>query len=183
MGKVIALALVGMALFFGLGYAGCALGFRSDCVRAEAGIKAQYDQDKNNYDNYWKKIKEMAQVPAMYTEDLKKVYDSAMAGRYGKDGSKAVFQFIKEHNPNFDSSMYVNVQRAIEAGRNSFADDQKQLIDRKREYETVLNGNKALAVNFLFNFPHMDLSKYDIVTSDVTEDAFKTKKADEVKLR
>lgn len=182
MGKIIGFGFL-VLLLCGIGYGGCALGFRSDCVRAEAGIKAQYEQDKNNYDNMWKKFKEMAQVPAMYAADLQKVYDSAIQNRYGKDGSKAMFQFIKEHNPNFDSSMYSKLQAAIEAGRDSFAADQKQLIDRKREYETLLNGNTALVANLFFNFPHIDLSKYGILTSDETDDAFNKKKVEEIKLR
>lgn len=182
-GKIVALAVVGLFLFFGFGYVASALSFRSDCVASEATIRAQYDQDRNNYDNMFKKFREMAQVPAMYAADLQKVYDSAIGKRYGEGGSKALFQMIKEANPNFDSSMYVKLQAAIESGRNSFADDQKQLLDRKRQYETLLNGNSALAVNMWFNFPHIDLSKFDIITSDATEDAFKTKKAEEIKLR
>jgi hypothetical protein len=34
----------------------------------------------------------------------------------------------------------------------------------------------------VFNFPHIDLDKYGIVTSERTEDAFNSKKADEIKL-
>lgn len=181
--KIVVLAVLGLFMFFGFGYVVSAMSFRSDCVAAEAGLKAQYDQDRNNYDNFWKKVKEVSQVPEMYAADLQKVYDSAIGKRYGESGSKAMFQVIREHNPNFDSSMYVKIQSVIEAGRNSFADDQKQLLDRKRQYETLLNGNGALAVNMWFNFPHIDLSKFDIITSDTTEDAFKTKKADEIKLR
>ena len=48
-------------------------GFYNTCVRMENGLVAQYDQDKNNYSNYLAKVQEVAQVPAMYTEDLSKV--------------------------------------------------------------------------------------------------------------
>ena len=167
----------------GIGYAGCALGYRSDCVHAENGIVAQYKQNQNDYDNMWKKFKEMAQVPAMYAEDLQKVYDSAIGKRYGEGGSKAAFQFIKEHNPNFNDTLYVKLQAAIEAGRNGFEADQKQLIDKKRQYQDILQGNKAMFVGFWFGFPKIDLDKYDIVTSDETQKTFEDKKSDEVKLR
>jgi hypothetical protein len=133
----------------------------------------------------WKKFKEMSQVTEIYAADLKKVYDSAMQGRYGEDGSKAVFQWIQEHNPNLDPAVYVKLQAAIEAGRNSFMEEQKQLLARKQSYEKLLNGNSALAVNWLpwNGWPRIDLDQFDIVTSDVTDDAFKKKKADEIRLR
>ncbi|HTK03980.1 MAG TPA: hypothetical protein VL500_00165 [Candidatus Eisenbacteria bacterium] len=174
---------LGVVLVFGIAYGGCALSFRSDCVAAEAGIKAQYKQNQNNYDNMWKKFKEMAQVPEMYVEDLKKVYDGAIKARYGENGSQAAIQFIHEHNPDFDAAMYTKLQSAIEAGRNGFEADQKQLIDKKRQYEVLLGGSKALFVGFWFGFPRIDLDKYDIVTSDETQKTFQDKKSDEIRLR
>lgn len=174
---------LGVILALGLAYGGCALSFRSDCVAAEAGIKAQYKQNQNNYDNMWKKFKEMAQVPEMYVEDLKKVYDGAIKARYGEDGSKAAIQFIHEHNPNFDAAMYTKLQSAIEAGRNGFEADQKQLIDKKRQYEVLLGSTRSLFVGFWFGFPRIDLDQYDIVTSDETQEIFKDKKSKEIDLR
>jgi hypothetical protein len=172
-----AIALIGIA------YAGCALSFRTDCIHAENGIVAQYKQNQNNYDNMWKKFREMSQVPEMYVADLQKVYDSAMKARYGEGGSKAVFQFIQEHNPQLDSAVYTKLQSAIEAGRNSFEADQKQLIDKARQYNDLLGGTSALVVHVWFDFPRIDLKQYDIVTSDETEKVFKDKKSDEIKLR
>lgn len=174
---------LGVILALGLAYGGCALSFRSDCVAAEAGIKAQYKQNQNNYDNMWKKFKEMAQVPEMYVEDLKKVYDAAIKARYGEDGSRAAFQFIKEHNPNFDAAMHTKLQSAIEAGRNGFEADQKQLIDKKRQYEVLLGSTRALFVGVWFGFPRIDLDQYDIVTSDETQEIFRDKKSKEIDLR
>lgn len=181
--NIIILSVVGAFVVMLLSYAGCALSYRSSCIRAENGIKAQYEQNQNNYDNMWKKFREMSQVPEMYTNDLKKVYDSAIQGRYGADGSKATFQFIKEHNPTFSDAMYTKLQSAIEGGRNGFEADQKQLIDKKREYENLMGSTKALFAGVFFDFPRIDISKYAIVTSDQTQDAFRNGKAEEVKLR
>jgi len=180
--------LITIAIFaviggFGLSYAGCALDFRSSCIKAEAGIKAQYSEDQNNYDNMWKSFREMAQVNNNYAEDLKKVFDSAVQGRYGANGSQAAMQWIHEHNPSLSDATYTKLQAAIEAGRNRFEAEQKQLIDRKREYEVLLGSTQALATNFWFNFPRIDLAKFDIVTSDRTSKAFEEKKDDEIKLR
>ena len=163
---------------------GAVVGVNNSCVRQEAEIKAQYKQNQNNYDNYFKKLKEIAQVPAMYVKDLKKVWDGVMRGRYGKDGSRATWQWLKEHNPTLDTSMYKKIQTVIEAGRVDFEQNQKMLLDKKRLYEdTYLKQFPSGFIASILGFPKMDLSTMDIVTSEETEKVFKTKKSDPIKLR
>jgi len=158
------------------------IGTNNDCVRMEAGIKAQYSQNQNNYDNMWKKFREASSVTSMYTDDLKKVYDSAIQGRYANSG-KVMMNWIKEHNPTFDASMYKNLQVMIESGRNTFESNQKMLLDKKRNYEVQIGSFPAVFVVRILGFPKIDLAKYGIVTSGQTQDAFDTKKADTIKLR
>lgn len=181
--KIAILASLGVAALLLVIYVGTALSFRSDCVALEAAVKAQYDQNKNNYDNMWKSFREQSQVTTMYADDLKKLFDGAMEGRYGENGSQAVIQFIHEHNPQLAPEVYTQLQRSIAAGRASFMADQQQLIDKKRQYEVVLNSNRAAFVNMWFRFPHVDLSKYNIVTSDRTEDSFRRGRDEPVQLR
>jgi hypothetical protein len=182
-GLMIALGAAALFVVFGLGVVGCAVGFNNTCVTQENGIKAQYSQNQNSYDNMWKKIKEVAQVPEMYTDDLKKVYTSAIQGRYGASGSKAVFQWIQEHNPNVDASIYKQVQQVIEAGRLSFEAEQKMLVDKKRVYENILQVFPNSMFAGMFGFPRIDLAKFDIMTSDETQRAFETKRAEPLRLR
>jgi hypothetical protein len=183
-GKAITWAILAVALFLIIGVFSSGVGINNTAVDHEASVKAQYEQNKNNYDNYFKKLLEVSQVSEMYRDDLKDVYDGAMQGRYGKDGSKAVFQWIQEKNPDFDASLYHKIQDIIEAGRNSFEADQKSLIDRKRAYFDVFLKRfpDNVTAGFL-GFPKIDEVDYKIVTSNETEDAFESGKSDPIDIR
>lgn len=179
----VAISLV--VLFFLLVGVGCfsVIGINNDLVSQEESIRAQYKQNQNNHAQMFNKFKEVASVPEMYTEDLKKVYDSAISKRYGNDGSKAMFQWLKEHNPNFDSSLYRQVQQTVEAGRNDFEANQKMLLDKKQQYQSELRQFPTNMVAQFLGFPKIDLDEMDIVINTETEKAFETKKSGPVQLR
>lgn len=180
--KNLPLAILIASLFLGAGLVSSAFSFRSDCVSAENGIKAQYLQNQNAYDSMWHTFREMSQVPENRAADIERVYRATMAGRYGADGNQAVFAAIREVNPQMDSALYERIAVAIEAGRGNFASNQTDLIDRVREYRTLLQGNRGLFLNW-FGFPTVNLDQYNIVTSEATDTAFATGHADEIRLR
>ena len=178
------LIVVGVVILFSLfSTCACLVTVNNKCVSYEEMLKAQMSSNKNNYDNYFKKLKEVTQVPEMYVDDLKKVYDSAIKGRYGDGGSKATWQFLKEHNPNFDASLYKKIMQVIEGGRNDFRQCQDLLLDKKKMYVVYLKTFPNSMITNMFGFPKVDLEKIDIVTSDATEKIFETKKSDVIKLR
>ena len=172
-------ALVVLLFAVGCSYV---VGTNNSCVSFEQRIQAQYTKNQNVYDSFWKTVKEVAQVPDKYAADTKSIYEAALKGRYGADGSKAVFQFLKEQNPTLDASLYKTIQDAMQSGRRDFKNNQTVLIDIKQEYQIYIGSFPRSFVAKALGYPTINLKDFDIVTSDQTDKAFQTKKADEIKI-
>lgn len=96
--KIIFSAAGVLLLVFILSIAGC-VSTLNDFVAQEAGVEAQYKQNQNNYANYFNKLKEMAQVPDMYAEQLQKTYNGAISSRYGAGRIRLLFSLSKSTTP------------------------------------------------------------------------------------
>jgi len=152
--------------------------------KAEVQIKAEYENMENILAQYSLKVVEVAQVPGMMTDDLKEVISAGMTGRYGKDGSKAAFQFIQENYPGkVDASLYKKIQQVMEAGRNKFENAQTRFIDIKRAYETELGYLWKGMWMRIAGYPKINLSDYKIISSDHAKESFKTGVGKAIKLR
>lgn len=143
-------------------------------AKMESTIEAQWKNNKNILSQYEQKILEASQVPAMYKDDMKEVVESAMTGRYGKDGSKAVFQWIQERMPNYDSTLYSKITDLIKAGRKDFEVGQTKFLDLMAQYEMQQNFAWRGMWLRIAGWPKKDMSKFKIVTTARTEDAFET---------
>jgi len=164
-GLIVVLGVVGMGIFTVVALIMIVVGMNNTAVRMEKTITAQYEQNQNSRSQYVNSIAEAVQIPAMYKDDFKEVIQADMEGRYGKEGSKATFQWIKERNLNFNSELYTKLQNMIEAGRARFAHEQEMLIDKKRLYETKLETFPGSVVYPILGFPKIDLDNFKIVKS------------------
>lgn len=144
--------------------------------RAEKEIVYAWENNENILAQYTQKVMEAAQIPAMQRDDVERVVTAALSARYGKEGSKAMFQWIREENPRLDASVYSKLQQIIEAGRDEFRVAQTRLIDAKRSYDTNLGYVwKGFWLN-LAGYPHIDLAKYKAITTEYTGETFRTGK-------
>jgi Tfp pilus assembly protein PilE len=151
--------------------------------RTEQALLAKVENNENIYANGTQKIIEIAQVPAMYAADVSKITKEAITGRYGADGSKAVFQMLQEQNPQLDASMYKKIQQVIEAFRNEFQQNQTEMIDMKRNYLTALGSVWQGMWLRIAGYPKTDLSKFAIVTTDKAAETFRTHRDTGIQLR
>ena len=142
--------------------------------RMERQIEATHTDNRNVLAQYSTRIMEMAQVPDMYKEDVMEIYEGALTGRYGENGSQAMFQFLQEQNPQIDASLYTNIQQSMEAGRNKFENSQTRLIDLKRGYETRLGSFYSGFWLGVAGYPRINLADFNIVVNDYSNEAFET---------
>lgn len=144
----------------------------------ENQLKAVQTDNRNILAQYGQKVMEVAQVPDMYADDVQRVTREAIEGRYGANGSQAMFQWLQEQNPQLDPSLYAKIQQVIEAGRNNFENGQRRQIDIRRQYETALGSFwQGMWLRFA-GYPKVTLADFDIVSTDRADEAFRTKKED-----
>lgn len=177
----IALIIVVLVAICGIG---TVISYHNTAVRMETNI-GKFDRESQNVlSNYTMKLKEKAQIPDMYKKDLGEIVDKTFKGRYGDGGSKAMFQFIKETMPNFDSSLYKDLMITMEAGRNDFRLSQSRKLDICQKYESM---TLQFPASFIFGITgkgyHNVEQKCQIVVDSSTTDKFKSGVDQEIKLR
>lgn len=153
---------------------GSYVGAHNKGVKFENTLEATWENNENILGQYSLKIQEMAQVPEMYTEDLKEVVREALSSRYGENGSQAVFQWIQEKSPEVDPQVYVQIQNEMTIGRNKFEAAQTRLVDQKRAYKNELDMFWSGLWLRIAGFPKLDLSKYKVITSEHAQETFET---------
>lgn len=150
----------------------------------EAQLNAEYDNNQNVLAQGQQKVLEAAQVPSMYKDDFKEIIAADVQGRYGKDGSKATFQWLKEHDIALDSAMYKKIQQLIESYRDEFKNSQTKMIDVRRQYETAQGYFWRGLWLRIAGFPKVDMSKFKPIVTDSVQEIYKNgKESGPMKLR
>lgn len=144
----------------------------------EKALQATYTNNENILAQYGQKVAEATQVPDMARDDIVKVAREAMQGRYGAEGSKAVFQMITEQNPSVDPMLYRQIQQIIEGGRTEFQNAQTRMIDQKRVYETALGSFWQGMWLRIAGYPKVNLADFKVISTSRAEKAFETGKED-----
>lgn len=174
MNKGLILTLVTF-LFVGAISALMYISYSNNEIRLAELVSAQVDTRDANYDKAWKVIQQQAQLTDRYANDFKEVYKAMLEGRYGEDGSQAMFQWLQEQNPQLDASMYQTVQFTIEARQEEFFNEQKKLISYNREH-VVLRKTFPGSL-FVGNRPDVE---FNIITSTRTQEVAQSGKEDDV---
>lgn len=181
---------LGIVVVLGLWLAFTAVNAYNTGNEFEQGIVAVYEDNENVLAQYSLKVQEVAQIPEMYKDDILEVYTGVMTGRYGENGSQAMWQWLQEQNPQLDASVYSNIQQIIDSGRSEFQVAQTKLVDQKRAYRTQLGyawtgfwlrivGKPSIKIGF----PIGSTDDYEIITTSRASNAFETGTEEAIDLR
>lgn len=130
--------------------------------------EAQQQTCEAFFDKVWKIISQKAEVTAEYKESFKDVYSDIMTARYSGARGGALMSWIQEHNPNFDSGLYKDIQLAIETQRDAFFIEQKKLISYKNQHDVFV-----IRIPQKFFIGGRGLVDIVVITSAKTEQAYK----------
>lgn len=177
-GTIITLSILAVLVLTIIVSAATILSHRNTVVSLEERVNAQYVSNQSNYDNMWKKFKEMTQVTDIQAEQIKDVYTGIISGRY--EDPNLLFKMVQEQNPQLDTTVYTQLQREISAGRSQFDNNQKQIADIVREHNTYVRVH--FITSAIIGAKQMDANKF-IVTSEETQNAFTENKDDVIDLK
>lgn len=100
-------------------------------------VEAQQQTLESYHDAMWKILKQKAGVSDEYKKTFTEIYPKLIEGRYDQ-GDGSLMKWIQEDNPAFDTALYQDLSRSIEAQRVAFHREQKQLVDLQREHKTLI---------------------------------------------
>lgn len=147
-------------------------------VEYENRITAKYDSNQGLLGQKTNIILETAKVADKYTAANTEVFSRALDARYGEDGSKAMFQWIKEQNPQLAPEVFTKIQQVIESGRNEYTTAQTELADICRSYRNNLDyfwrGMWMRAAGFPRGGDDVLAKKCKVITTAHAADAYAT---------
>lgn len=178
-----------------IGLASCS-STKSEGVRMEQGLNAQYLDNQNELSSYTSTFYETIGVANLKSDKMDKILSEAVKGRYeghtsAQPGQGQLFSAITEAYPNLDLKLYDKIVDFIKSGREAYKQKQSKLLDMLRQYDTWRNDGlfHPSIVRFL-GFPSQNLEArigttvkrgeearnqmYLIVLTDSTVDAYQT---------
>lgn len=162
---------------------GILLSYANKAVDYEQNINKFDRASMNTLSSYTLKVKEMAQVPDMYAEQLKSIIQATFEGRYGENGSQATFQWIQEQNLQFDPSMFIQLQTVMNSGRDEFKLSQDRKLEICTNYDILTNRPVSKFILSILGYPSEGIdTKCRIVLDQNTIDTFKSGVAEPIKL-
>ena len=145
-------------------------------------IEAKQVDNRNEMDGMWKIIRESAAVTDKQKDALVEIFQGYAEGRNGSgDHNTPLMNWIKEAVPVVDQSTFKNLQNIVVGKRDGFVMRQKELLDLSRARNQMIE--RPVSGMILSTFGKARKINIVIVTSDRTEDAFKSGRDNELNIK
>jgi len=131
-GIIVAVALGLMIAVYGIGVLNKEASLRNL-------VEAKQLDNTSEFDNMWKKIQQVAQVPGEKRDALAMIFNGYASARTpSKEGNAPIMNWIKEAVPvvSGDLKVYDNLMNIIIGSRDAWTMRQKELIDISRVHNT-----------------------------------------------
>lgn len=169
----LAVALVGTLL---IGGAGCSTYNNLATLHVTYDMKVK--ANKAEFDNMWKKIKEVAQVPEQKKEALVAVLNAYTSGRSA--GQSQLMTWVKEAVPSTSGlDIYDKIVNIVTGSRDTWTSKQTELVAVAEDYNKIVVKFPGSLIAGLF---HFDRIEPQVITSTRTEESFTSGKDDDVGL-
>ena len=173
---IIISALLIIAGFFIVSMIGSYFTYNNQEVALREQAEAQRGKVEGVHDAMWKIISQKAQVSQDYRTSFDSIYTHIISGRYSQ-GDGTMMKWIKEANPNFDTSLYKDVMDAIEVQRTQFMKAQERMLDIKRQHGTLCKTYPSRW--FISNTSEIE---YTVISSSKSKEVMESGKDDDTKL-
>lgn len=178
-GFTVAIAACGVVAMFVLIVVIMFVTISNNEARLRNAIVNKQKDNTSEFDNMWKKIQQVAEVPPAQMAALKDIFNSYAQARGANASGGSLATWVHESVPSVDTKTYDNLMNIITGSRDSWTQRQKELIDLKREHDNIRTTFPSNVVCSILGRGEIDIT---IVTSAKSEKAFQTGRDDDVKL-
>lgn len=177
-------SIVALLLIAGLSLFATYQSVHDNAISWEATLEKKNGETEAVLSRVTVSVQQTAGVVEIYASDVKDAIKAAVEGRYGKDGSKAVFQMIQEKNPTVSDKLYLKLADLIGGGQKEVQIIQTQKLEVCASYKKELGYLIRGGILRFQGFPKADLVLQCRVISDsATRGAMETGLQQPIKLR
>jgi hypothetical protein len=168
---VLLIVVVGGAALYGVSISNQEVRLRNKAV-------AQQKANEAVFDNMWKTIAQTCEVKDDYKDTFRESWTKIISAQNSGEAASAIKVTINRINPKLSAKIFTQTMTVIESSRKEFTNNQKQLVDIKREHDDIRQTWPGSMI--CGGRPELEIT---IVTSTRTGDAFKNGKDDDISLR
>ena len=129
------------------------------------------------FDKMWKIIKQQAGVTEEYKNSFRAIYTDLIAGRYSGEGKGEMMLWIKEQNPQFETTLFEKLMVTIEAQREGFFVQQKKVVDMVITHKNMIETFPSSMI-----LGERPLIVYEVISSTTSKQVMETRTEDDIDL-